>query len=616
MPSTFFGLSIAGTGLNAFQNSANTAANNISNSKTEGYTRQRVNLSEAEAIRTFQKFGTAGTGVNTDSITQIRDQYYDEKFWNNSKNYGEYSKRQYYLRQIEDYFKDNPDVPGFTTIFSKMFASLDTLKTHAGDPIVRNQFINDADQFTDYFNQMSTKLRNLQTSVNDEIKATVDNINSTMKKIATLNQQINVIEVRGDNANDLRDRRALLLDSLSKIVPIHVEEHKVVNSNYPDMYTGAHNFLVKLNGKTIIDNYDYTPISITIRENKHNQSDVEGLYDLKWSDTEEPLNMNAKTMGGTLKAMFTLRDGNNSENLTGTVFKTTANTVSIKNPSITKVEYMNMPEKGIVYMDGVPYPYNKFEAHVDKNGNIDTYTFTLARIMDANVQERVSGGRLDTGESVNFKGIPYYLNQMSLFLRSFSKEFNQVEQQGKVGTDGQMGAFFVYNDEFKTKQGAFKDVKNDSIITGTSDTYYKMTAMSFDIVNKSKKDPSYFATTYLKKDEKTGAVIDEGSDAYSVVEKLLKLQSDVKIFRNSSGSDFLHVIYSDITVDTQESNVFSKNFEEIEKAIEKQRQGVSGVDEDNEALDLVKFQNAYNLSSKIIQTLAEMYDRLITQTGV
>ena len=129
MPSTFFGLSISATGLNAFQNSQNTTANNISNAKTEGYTRQTVNLSESESLRTYQKFGTLGTGVSADSITQMRDKYYDEKFWNNSKNFGEYDKRQYYLRQIEDYFKDTPDVPGFTNIFSKMFASLDTLKT-------------------------------------------------------------------------------------------------------------------------------------------------------------------------------------------------------------------------------------------------------------------------------------------------------------------------------------------------------------------------------------------------------------------------------------------------------------------------------------------------------
>ena len=54
----------------------------------------------------------------------------------------------------------------------------------------------------------------------------------------------------------------------------------------------------------------------------------------------------------------------------------------------------------------------------------------------------------------------------------------------------------------------------------------------------------------------------------------------------------------------------------IQAALETQRMSVSGVDEDEEALDLIKFQNAYNLSSKMISVMAEVYDKLIEETGV
>ena len=47
-----------------------------------------------------------------------------------------------------------------------------------------------------------------------------------------------------------------------------------------------------------------------------------------------------------------------------------------------------------------------------------------------------------------------------------------------------------------------------------------------------------------------------------------------------------------------------------------QRTSISGVDEDEEALNLVKFQNAYNLNSKVISVMAELYDKLINETGV
>ncbi|MBQ5386719.1 MAG: flagellar hook-associated protein FlgK, partial [Lachnospiraceae bacterium] len=96
----------------------------------------------------------------------------------------------------------------------------------------------------------------------------------------------------------------------------------------------------------------------------------------------------------------------------------------------------------------------------------------------------------------------------------------------------------------------------------------------------------------------------------------LKLEKDVKIFRDGGANTFLQCIYADVTVDTQECTTFTNNFTNIQKTIQNQRESVSGVDEDEEALDLVKFQNAYNLSSKVISVLSEMYDQLILRTGV
>ena len=73
---------------------------------------------------------------------------------------------------------------------------------------------------------------------------------------------------------------------------------------------------------------------------------------------------------------------------------------------------------------------------------------------------------------------------------------------------------------------------------------------------------------------------------------------------------------SDISVDTQKATIFQKNYSNISNAIDKQRMSISGVDKDEEAIDLVKFQNAYNLSSKMVSVLAEIYDKLINETGV
>ena len=114
----------------------------------------------------------------------------------------------------------------------------------------------------------------------------------------------------------------------------------------------------------------------------------------------------------------------------------------------------------------------------------------------------------------------------------------------------------------------------------------------------------------------TQSKIEDGVDAYDLIEKLKNLQSKTELFRGGGGDTFLQCIYADITVDTQESEIFTDNYTNISSTIDNQRMSVSGVDEDEEALDLIKFQNAYNLASKCISVMAEMYDQLILQTGV
>ena len=101
-----------------------------------------------------------------------------------------------------------------------------------------------------------------------------------------------------------------------------------------------------------------------------------------------------------------------------------------------------------------------------------------------------------------------------------------------------------------------------------------------------------------------------------MVVELQKLQKKEKLFRGGGGDAFLQCIYADVTIDAQECNIFTENFTNIQKSISEQRMSVAGVDEDEEALDLIKFQNAYNLASKCISVFSEIYDRLILNTGV
>ena len=645
MASTFFGLHIGTSGLNAFHAAVNTTAHNISNLQTEGYSKQVVNMEASNAQRTYQRNGTTGLGVTAVSVTQARDQYYDVKYWSNQSKYGEYDAKYYYMEQIENYFTDDENVEGFTRLYSKMFNSLDSVKNSAGDTSVRNQFISHAKEVLTYFNTMSNRLSELQSICNDEIKSTVGNVNSIIEKIASINKQINTIELEGGHANELRDKRALLIDELSEIVPVEVNETKVENSYYEEgktprelQYTGGTLFTVKLNGRLLVDTYTFTPLATETRQVEDNQSDVEGLYEVVWSDSGAKLGVNAYSMSGSLKALFQIRDGNNNENLTGRVVQSPSpsNQIRIDRPSITDIKSMNMPEKGRLMINNTQFDYDGFTFETDEEGNITSYTFQLRKPIGADVARSIVGNTAENGDAINYKGIPYYQNQMNTFLRSFGKMFNDIEATGQykpnedtagnrtdvttVGYDyngDPMGTFFIAKDPTNhSHELTFSDEIRGTIVNkkntydSNSDTYYRMTASNVDIAAKIQNDPKLFSVTTKDKNHP------DGIDAYDVVEKLMTLKDDVTVFRGVAGSGFLECIYADVTVDTQQCKVFQENFENIREAISQQRDSVKGVDEDEEALDLVKFQNAYNLSSKVISVMNEMYDRLITQTGV
>ena len=96
----------------------------------------------------------------------------------------------------------------------------------------------------------------------------------------------------------------------------------------------------------------------------------------------------------------------------------------------------------------------------------------------------------------------------------------------------------------------------------------------------------------------------------------MKLHKDVRMFRGDSAETFLETLISDVTVDVNKTTTSSNNYSNLSTAIATQRTSVSGVDEDEEAMNLIKFQNAYNLASKVISVMSEMYDKLINETGV
>ena len=617
MASTFFGLDIAYTGVQAANAKLNTTANNIANVDTKGYTRQEATQVASDALRISQSYGMAGTGVTVTDINQVRNEFYDVKYWQSQTNLGQYDMKMYYMYQIEDYFTDKDTVEGFEPIFSAMFDSLEEVYKQAGTPSTKTQFIGAAGDLCEYFNAQATNLEKLQLGVNEEIKNKVDEINSIAEQIATLNKQINTIEVNHLRANELRDKRNLLIDQLSKIVDVEVRETPIYTTPGGTEKSGIYTYEVSIaGGQILVQGYEYNTLECVARsaEEKVNQSDADGLFEIKWSNTMD-FNLYGANLGGELKGLIEVRDGNNEEYFHGTTKKVDDNgdgtyTVTIEVPNkdyLTDMNKCTLPDSGQLTLVNTKYKYSGFE--FDGTKIPATYTFKIEREAGQADPTIFDGKEASVGTKVDYQGIPYYQEQMNEWVRIFAKAMNDIEKTA-VDEEGKPAeVLFTAKDKVNGTEIKFDDSLADNKYKSSDSDYYRLTAGNLSVNNEMVKDASKFGTT---------VDIKKGGDAQDVTELLLTVQDDKnKVnFRGCSAKEFLQCITSDIALSANNAKTFTENYTNINKSVSQTRLSISGVDNDEEALHLVKFQEAYNLSAKVMQIMTEIYDRLILQTGV
>ncbi len=673
MPSQFFGLNIAYTGLLNANAGLNTTANNISNAETEGYSRQGINSQAAEALRVFTTYGCAGAGVDTLSIERIHDEFYDNKYWDNNTKTGHFEMKDYYMKQIEDYFRDDSTIEGFTTTFNKMMTALAEVKKNPANISTKAQFVGFADNLCEYFNSMANSMEQVQKDVNSEIKLKVDEINSIASEIATINKQINVIELSGGTANELRDKRTLLVDELSSIVSVDAKEYPIIDSNNPERETGGHMYIVKIaGGQTLVDTDLYNTLECVARtsDEKVNQSDIDGLYDVYWISSanhavyekimkEDPnldltwnefvkfgyqtdlikyepcdeFNMYNASLGGQLEGLKHMRDGNNAENFKGTITEigdaTTSSGITTRTIKVeVTADYLKDIDKctlsdsgGTITLANQKYNYDDWAYEYEGATGKCYYTFTINETeSNAVVEMQFMNKEAEIGNAIKYQGIPYYQQQLNEWCRIFAAAFNDILKEGYT-SEGDGGVeMFVANKATEDGQYLFRDQRYnkkdadgkrtlDETVSLSDDSYYWLTAKNMDILKAIVEDPGRMAT----KSDKAA-----GTDEYNIAGKLIEMTTnkDMASYRGAATQEFLTCVLSDVALNAKNATTFYNNYMNIGKNIDNQRISISGVDTDDEAINLVKYQNAYTLASKMIQTLTEVYDRLILQTGV
>lgn len=611
MPNTFFGLSISKSGLYASMSGINTTAHNIANTETDGYCRQIVNQQAGTALRVNSTYGMAGSGVDVTGVEQMRDQYYDLKYRDNSTMAGEYTTKQHYMSEIENYFNE-VKLEGFTTTFNSLFDSLQELAKNPSDLTTRTEVTNFAQSLCEYFNSLSNSMTAIQKEANFEIKNQADRITSLGQQISALTKQINTLEVNGGTANDLRDQRNLLIDELSTICDVSVTENIVGDG------VGINTYVVRIDSQTLVDTYEYNKLIAVPQKNSINQTDADGMYKLMWSTGQE-FNSASATLGGTLSALFEVRDGNNNEAFKG---KTTASygdtTLTVTATGINDVAKLNIPPTGVITVAHREYEYTGFTVTADDNGDF-VYEFELAE--DTYITRECDEGDVIIGRDVDYKGIPYYMAQMNEFVRTFARAFNEVHTTGE-DLNGEKGLdFFNGADKVSGRDYIFGQSETDEaegiLVRSTAEaneddtvenygSYYLVTAANFKVTSEVYSNARKVAAA---------SEITNGVENSEIAQKLIRLKSDADMFRQGTPAGFFQTLVAEIGIDSDKAQQFAKNQENICASITNQRLSVSGVDTEEESMNLIRYRTAYNLSAQAVSVMNQIYDKLINYMG-
>ena len=229
--SPFFGLDMALRALQAQQTGIDVTSHNVANANTEGFSRQNVTIVTTEpfapaGMNRPASAGQIGTGAVANDIQRSRDAFLDFQWRSEASRLANASNRSDALEQVE-VILDEPQGVGLSALFNEYYRVWNEL---TNDPSasalpVRTTVVQQTLSLTTAMNRIASQLSNIRVGENSEVITDVSEVNDLTDQVLQLNGTIIQIELTGQAANDLRDRRDTLMDRLSELVQVSSTEN-------------------------------------------------------------------------------------------------------------------------------------------------------------------------------------------------------------------------------------------------------------------------------------------------------------------------------------------------------------------------------------------------------
>lgn len=601
--SLFGGLYVGKSGLQTSQNALNTVAHNLSNQNTTGYVRQQVAMTDTyyNTISTTKAISNSqtGDGVRYSEVRHIRDYFFDMKYREESGRYSFYETSYSTTLEIEDILGEL-DGAAFKDSLDGLWTAMEELSKTPSDSTYMSMLVSKAASFVQNATSVYQSFIEYQDNLNLQIKDAVDEINAIGTRIDELNKKISMIETGGiEKANDLRDERDLLIDTLAGYGNITYSEDAnsrvTVRFNGTDFVTdaGAYKMGLQQDDETGF----YTPYweqnaIKTTDGNGREVLDISVAHVFKLSET---ISTDAGTDVGGLRALLLARGDHVANFLDLSNNATQKKLDALKLNSID--EYNKDPE-------GYEQKYYNDNIANSLMMNIEAEFDNLVHAVVTKVNE-VLADNCDpkSGYLCNDDGTP-----MQLFLKGSYTPYEKITDKNEIQAAKDSGAkLYEIYDENGNGTGTYWKYVEEYDASDPDSRKNLYNCANLKINQELVQTPS-----------KLGFVKEDGSTDYSLGKQLLKAFEDAEIYINpnaTKASSFKNCYTEIVNQMSTMGNVFKDVYEYQQLAVEQaesNRQSVIGVSSDEELEHMIMYQNAYNAASRYINVINTLLDSVIS----
>lgn len=541
-------LGTAISGLVAFQRNLAVTGHNISNVNTEGYTRQTVEMATRNA--NISGSGYIGSGVEATTVKRVYDQLLFDQLTNRQSSFNQFNTLNEMATRVDSMLGE--DLSGLAPVLQSFFDSMHGVSTSPTSIPARQVLLTDAESLVSRFGILNGQLDDLRNLVNNQLEVLTQEVSGIASSIAAVNQDIAIQKglAGGQPPNDLLDRRDLLVNRLSEIISVSTVE---ADDGSLNVFIGS--------GQSLV--LGTTASELTVARNNFDQSQ----FEVSFTNSGTSFSISEQLSGGMIGGLLEFREDilNPTQNSLGRIAIALADQMNTQHQAGDDIN----GDQGGLFFNAIV----SSSPEVLTNSNNDPTSDTVSvAITDTNLL-RASDYRL------NYDGTTFTLTRLSDNTVVGSGGALPLAADG-ISVDVAGGASYAAGDSFLIRP----------VRQGAADIAVVL------------KDAAKFAAAG------DGQPLGDNSNALALasMQNQKLMGGGTETYQTAYGK-----LVANVGVKTSEARINASAQSVLVQRASDSMASLSGVNLDEEAAALLKFQQSYQAAARVISVANDIFQTLL-----